>query len=225
MREENTHENGSGPYYAGRKNRGAFYGREGNFNRDVEIAKKTENRMACLMCDLLSDRKELRKAWFVGSNNDYRYDFMISLYNGNLSREKFNVTFEVKEDQKCAETGNVGVEFRCCGRPSGISVSQADFYIYHVHTGESQDTTLTLLIRTENLKKAIREKKYFRIATSFRDGRDRPADNYLFRLGDMKKIAFAVIGSKMSPDTRGEVRRVFDEKMSPDIMEAVHCRT
>lgn len=200
------------PVYVGRKNRGAYYGSEGNFKKDVQIAKKTENTMACALCDILGDKRLLRSVEYLGDNRDSRYDFSMAVYNGNISREKVVVTVEVKEDQRCSETGNVGVEYRCCGEPSGINVSEADFYVYHVHTGMEPDDRVSLLIRTEDLKKAIADRAYFRTATSFRDGPDRPADNYLFKLPVMKSIAAAFIDKNDSACVEA-VRSAVDEKL------------
>lgn len=211
-------ENNNSGFTVGRKSRqttcvnGDSYKDQGNFNQDQKIAKKTERKMMFLMCDTLTSKRFLRSAWCARVNEDYRYDFMLGLYNGNISRDAFHLTFEVKEDQKCAQTKNVGVEFMCCKKPSGISTSEADFYIYHVHTGYESTDRKTLLIRTEDLKKAIQDRRYHRIVTSYRDGDHRPADNYLFYLTEMEKIASCVVehGNKESIKTAWSV---IDEKV------------
>lgn len=94
---------------------------------------------------------------------------------------------EVKEDQKCHHTGNVGLEFMCSGKPSGIETTKADFYVYHIHTPETQE--ISLLLSVKDLKTAIQNKRYKYIRPTVRDGEDRPAHNYIFGLPVFKDIA------------------------------------
>lgn len=63
---------------------------------------------------------------FVRHNNDNKYDI-------EFKKDNKSVFVEVKQDFSCFRTGNVGVEYSCRGKPSGISVSKADFYIYKIH--------------------------------------------------------------------------------------------
>jgi hypothetical protein len=59
-------------------------------------------------------------------------------------------TFELKTDIYPKDTGNLVIEFESWGEPSGISVTQADYFItYFPHFGEIWN------IRTETLKKLI----------------------------------------------------------------------
>jgi hypothetical protein len=66
-------------------------------------------------------------------------------------------TFEVKNDKRARETGNVFVEFRQGstikgeGRPSGICITEAAWYVFKV-----QDDAL-IFIETERLKQICRE--------------------------------------------------------------------
>lgn len=39
-------------------------------------------------------------------------------------------TLEVKRDRMWAKTGNIFVEFECSGKPSGLFVTQADYFSY-----------------------------------------------------------------------------------------------
>ena len=42
------------------------------------------------------------------------------------------VTYEVKTDFKCAplfDTGNLFIEYECRNKPSGISISQSDWFV------------------------------------------------------------------------------------------------
>lgn len=42
------------------------------------------------------------------------------------------VTFEVKNDLMAAKTGNAAIEYECRGKPSGIAVTEADYWVYKI---------------------------------------------------------------------------------------------
>ena len=58
---------------------------------------------------------------------------------------------EVKTDRMAHRTGNIAVEFRCNGRPSGISTTEADYWAFVLRDG-----TIIILIETDRLKKIAR---------------------------------------------------------------------
>lgn len=66
-------------------------------------------------------------------------------------------TFEVKTDRMTARTGNIVVEFECSGKPSGITATEADYWVYFIH-----NTGIWYLIPTEEIKSRIAGKKYSR---------------------------------------------------------------
>ena len=76
-------------------------------------------------------------------NNDNKYDILL----------KNGLTIEVKNDFK-SETGNVALEYFCRNKPSGISVSQADYYIYLYPKLQE-----VWKIKTEKLKQMIEDFK------------------------------------------------------------------
>jgi hypothetical protein len=41
---------------------------------------------------------------------------------------------EVKSDRKWVETGNIAIELECYNKPSGINVTEADFWVYCLTT-------------------------------------------------------------------------------------------
>lgn len=93
--------------------------------------------------------------------------------------------FEIKEDFTCAHSGNIGLEFSCRGKISGINTSKADFYIYKVHnpTGGID----YLLIKKSTLQKMINEHVYSRVIVS--GDKDSNSKNYLFKYDDFKKYS------------------------------------
>tara|TARA_R110002020_G_scaffold144946_1_gene318148 strand:+ start:4218 stop:4706 length:489 start_codon:yes stop_codon:yes gene_type:complete len=62
---------------------------------------------------------------FVSFNDDYRYD--IKMHSEKRNEE---VLFEIKTDVYAKDTGNIAIEIRYKGKPSGISHTEADWFIY-----------------------------------------------------------------------------------------------
>jgi len=147
-----------------------------DFDKDLPIAQATEKQVANFLV-------EKAKMTFVHDNDDNKYDLMMKTQGGK------SITIEVKEDFSCQRTGNVGVEFECRGKPSGIEVSQADAYLYKVHEPDGRKGLY--VIATKNLKKMIREEQYFRIVCGGDPGSN--SMNYLFRL-DVVKNNFKKLG-------------------------------
>lgn len=140
-----------------------------NFKKDLPIAEKTERQIGQALENV---------GWKVLEyNNDNRYDLKVKSPKGNIK------TIEIKEDFTCEKTGNVGVEFECRGKPSGISTSQADWYIYKVHQPNKE--TKYYKITTPMLKWLIKERLYHRIVSGGDPGSN--SMNYLFRLEEFKK--------------------------------------
>jgi hypothetical protein len=63
-----------------------------------------------------------------------------------------SATAEIKTDAKAASTGNVAIEIACNGRPSGLTTSTADFWVFVIGND-------AYLIRTNKLRIIIRELK------------------------------------------------------------------
>lgn len=132
-----------------------------NYNTDKPIADKTEKEVA----DIL---RATYNAVILDFGHTNAYDIRARV-NGKI------FTFEVKEDFTCERTGNVGIEFECRGKPSGISVSKADFYIYKVHTSNG---VKVFIFKTAQLKNMIANELYFRVVNGGDIGSG--SMNYLF---------------------------------------------
>jgi len=133
-----------------------------NFKEDFPVALETEKEVANIL-------EKLYNVEIIRFENTIKYDI--------LARSKGkDFKFEVKEDFMTWKTGNVALEFECRGKPSGIQISEADYYIYKIHANEGINF---LLCKTSTLKKLVEEQKYFRVV----DGGDKGSHsmNYLFR--------------------------------------------
>ena len=142
-----------------------------NYSKDKPIADLCERQVSDLICSIT-------KCKLVAIGKDNKWDL-------KFEKAGKHTTVEVKEDFTCARTGNVGLEFSCRGKDSGISVSKSDFYCYKIH--EPNDTTGFYLIPTNKLKDLIEDKAYFMVV----NGGDLNSDslNYLFKLNIIKSVA------------------------------------
>ena len=95
-----------------------------------------------------------------------RKKFDIDLEYGQV-REKLvadmlqDKKIEVKSERdKWQKTGNIAIEYECYGKPSGISVTEADYWFHNLCIGD--DTFCTLVFKVDNLKKLINKLDYKR---------------------------------------------------------------
>lgn len=63
---------------------------------------------------------------FISLNDDYKYD--IKMFSYVKDRE---MLFEVKTDLYEKDTGNMAIEIRYKGKPSGISHTKAEWFVYY----------------------------------------------------------------------------------------------
>jgi hypothetical protein len=89
-----------------------------------------------------------------------------------LEWDDLRTTIESKADRQTLTTGNIAIEFRCSGKPSGISTTEADHWIYYVVGSRDY-----YLIPTRVIRKAIAERQFSRTC---RGGDNYNAELYLF---------------------------------------------
>lgn len=92
---------------------------------------------------------------FINENHDNKYDLLMS-YND------LEIKYEVKTDvflSRENDTGNLVVEFESRNKPSGISVTEANYYVYFI-----PKLNEIWNIKMEKLKELI-ESESFRVAS------------------------------------------------------------
>jgi len=110
---------------------------EYNFKKDLAKGETGEDEIIAYMQGLGFQ--------FINRNNDNRYDITMG-YGGN------SYTYEIKTDIYPRDTGNLAIEVECRGKESGLSITQADFFVYYFpHLGEIWN------IRTEHLRNIIKQ--------------------------------------------------------------------
>lgn len=138
-----------------------------SFQNDLLLGKKYE----LMLLDYL-DRKEYDEVELAPNKRFVEWD--VKIKRGSLEAK-----YEVKSDRLSHKTGNLCIEYECSGHPSGINVTQADYYAYFVIHGSEQDL---YLIPVDRLK------AYIETANPKKMG---GGDNYRSRFYLIPKAVFA----------------------------------
>jgi hypothetical protein len=114
-----------------------------NFKTDLKLGNDGEK--------VIINFLESKGCKYVDSNNDNKYDLMMI----NKGKE---TTYEIKTDVFIApiyDTGNIFIEYESRGKLSGISVTQADWFVtYFKYLKE------IWFIKSETLKQLISENNF-----------------------------------------------------------------
>lgn len=88
-------------------------------------------------------------------NNDFRHDLKVG-HRGEryLAAVLEGSTIEVKADSWVSRTRNIAVEFESRGKPSGIAVTEADYWCF-IFDGDHQKRSF-IMVDTEKLKDTAR---------------------------------------------------------------------
>lgn len=76
-------------------------------------------------------------------------------YDLEITKDGVKTTIEVKSDKQASLTGNLAIEYECNKKPSGISTTTADFWIYFIVFPE-EDKEEVYKIPLEDLKNLIK---------------------------------------------------------------------
>lgn len=136
-----------------------------DFKTDLKISQKTEKQIS----EFLFSKFGIKTLEFC---NNKDYDLKVDIPKLGIK------TIEIKEDFSCQRTGNVGLEYECRGKPSGIETSKADYYLYKVHKPDGVKSLY--IISTDKLKKMVENKLFFRTVVGGDVGSG--SKNYLFKL-------------------------------------------
>lgn len=92
--------------------------------------------------------------------NDFKYDLKFGQVGEIMLSDIFNEKkIEVKRDKWISKTGNIAIEYESRGKPSGISITKADYWCF-IFSGDMEDKII-LLIEIEKLKELSR--KYYKM--------------------------------------------------------------
>jgi hypothetical protein len=127
------------------------------FQRDLIIGQQFENIAQERIMAYYENKLKV-----IETCDDFRYDFKLSN----------NLTYEVKYERASLQTGNIFIEYIAFLKPSGISTTEADFYIIVLPKNETENKFV--LISVDVIKQLIRDKEYSRKHT------DKYKSGYIF---------------------------------------------
>jgi len=116
----------------------------GNFKADNQYGNEGEK----IIARYLYDNHDVKTLEF---NGDYRYDMLA--YSKRLDR---NILIEQKTDRlitKEDDTGNLAIEIRYRGKPSGVSHTEAEYFIYYLRNLEEDNLWI---IKVDELKSLLK---------------------------------------------------------------------
>jgi len=122
----------------------------------------------------------------IGYNHilDSNYKNKCSEYDILISKDNIEKKIEVKSDRLSSKTGNIFIEYECNSKPSGITTSESDLYIYFIIKNIGYDM---YIIPTNGLRELIKDKKYFRVVSG---GDKNYSKGYLFKLFQLSKYKY-----------------------------------
>lgn len=156
---------------------------DNNFNERLPEGKETEALFATKYIAHHMGRNNTTKADYRCRRKiikDSDGDVYVTYYKELDDKNKPVVRlFEIKDDKKSNETGNLYIEAYSRGAPSGIITTEADYWAIKYYE-------MFFVIKTERLQKAIEDKRYY-INSTHKDGIFKGGD-YNSSLGFLFKI-------------------------------------
>jgi hypothetical protein len=121
--------------------------------------------------------------------NIYEQDCLTRLKGAKIIQGKFKpydvidekgIKYEVKADRWTYKTHNLCIEFECNNKPSGITSSEADYYMYYIVNTDNKEKPYeyVLKIPSDDIRALIEDKKYHKVQ---KGGNGWRSKFYLFR--------------------------------------------
>ena len=149
-----------------------------NFEKDLADGQKGEEAVRHFVESVMGKQ-------FIKYNNNERYDILFQ----NEYEEP--VTFEVKTDYwerpwNKGGSGNMAIEYKCRGKPSGIRTTMATHFAYYFPNIEDKHLWV---IEVEKLKKLLRENSFTRVSggETYYDNDEKVAKMFLFNRFEQKE--------------------------------------
>ena len=98
----------------------------------------------------------------MSQKGNFQFDLDLKLGKGfesqlyNILSGENGTQIEVKADRFSSDTNNIAIEFKCRGKLSGISTSEAEWYAF-VLGGDLYNDETIVLIKTERLKRIVKK--------------------------------------------------------------------
>lgn len=129
--------------------------RKTTFRSDLNF----ERRFISEHLDTIKQKLEAHQLFLIDGYFPF-YDIVMVSKDGSLQ------TIEVKIDRMCSSTKNLAIETECSEKPSGLSISKADYYLFFAYRAStvtsmpSDDKIDAYLIPTTTLKEMLSQNDY-----------------------------------------------------------------
>jgi hypothetical protein len=121
--------------------------------------------------------------------NIYEQDCLTRLKCAKIMQGKFKpydvidekgIKYEVKADRWTYRSHNLCIEFECNDKPSGITSTEADYYMYYIVNTDNKDKPYeyVLKIPSDDIRALIEDEKYHKVQ---KGGNGWRSKFYLFR--------------------------------------------
>lgn len=119
----------------------------------------------------------------IKSNNDFKYDLEIGVqFENELADILNNKKIEVKTDLLYEKTGNIFIEIKSRGKPSGLSTTMADYYCIII---PDDDGSRLVMISVKSLKKKLKMLRNKNKLVMIRGGDDNSSVGVLLKINDI----------------------------------------
>ena len=119
-------------------------------------------------------------------NNNFEYDLEFGQEGEGVIADMFkNKKIEVKRDNWVGRTGNIAIEYKSRGKPSGIATTQADYWI--IMFSKEYEDKFMLIIETQRLKEVT--KKYFNMGSIKKMGDSNTSSAVLIPIKEINNFA------------------------------------
>ena len=132
-----------------------------SFNLDLEFGNIYEKKLVDI---IPNDSYIIKEGYFP-------------YYDVEITKDNIITKYEVKADRNTYKTGNIAIEYKCKGIPSGISKTQADYYAYYIV--KPYNIFELYIIPTDIIKNKINSNEYKRIIFG---GDNKNSEMYIFSL-------------------------------------------
>jgi hypothetical protein len=103
-------------------------------------------------------------------------------YDIAIIKDDKKTFIEVKSEKLASKTGNICVEYYCRGKPSGISVTKAEYYFIYVVISDVKYRVFK--VPTNDIKEMIKNKLFIRECNG---GDNMASKMYLFSIKSLQK--------------------------------------
>lgn len=105
--------------------------------------------------------EKLAQSYFTYDKIEFAPDCRFKEYDFKITKDDLETKLEVKADKQAYLTKNICIEYECNGRPSGLTTTSSDYYMYFVIDPENGDDVYQ--IPTKYIRELINKNNFRKI--------------------------------------------------------------